>query len=75
MWGARGPILPAATMVVVVVTPVVFCAKATEKRKKTKISLWLPKSLFITTYCKTYCNSYTSLFCLLGLPKCNIFLE
>jgi hypothetical protein len=49
-------------MVVAVVTPVVFCAKATEKRNKnTKISWWLPKSLFITIYCKTYCNSYTLL--------------
>jgi hypothetical protein len=35
MWGARGPFLPAAAMVVAVVTPVVFCAKATEKRNKT----------------------------------------
>jgi hypothetical protein len=43
MWGARGPFLPAAAMVVAVVTPVVFCAKATEKRNKnTKISWWLP---------------------------------
>ncbi len=48
-------------MVVAVVTPVVFCAKATEKRNKnTKISWWLPKSLFITIYCKTYCNSYNA---------------
>ncbi len=59
MWGARGPFLPAAAMVVAVVMPVVFCAKATEKRNKnTKISWWLPSSLFITIYCKTYCNSY-----------------
>ncbi len=58
MWGARGPFPPAAAMVVVVVTPVVFCAKATEKRNKnTKISWWLPKILFRTIYCKTYCNS------------------
>ena len=49
MWGARGPFTPAATMVVAVVTPVVFCAKASEKRNKnTKISCLLPKSLFIT---------------------------
>jgi hypothetical protein len=34
MWGARGPFPPAAAMVVVVVMPVVFCAKATEKRNK-----------------------------------------
>ncbi len=34
MWGAREPFLPAVAMVVAVVTPVVFCAKATEKRKK-----------------------------------------
>jgi hypothetical protein len=59
MWGAREPFLPAAAMVVAVVMPVVFCAKATEKRNKnTKISWWLPKSLYITIYCKTYCNSY-----------------
>jgi hypothetical protein len=46
-------------MVVAVVTPVVFCAKATEKRNKnTKLSWWLTKSLFITIYCKTYYNSY-----------------
>jgi hypothetical protein len=39
MWGARGPFPPAAAMVVAVVMPVVFCAKATEKRNKnTKIS-------------------------------------
>jgi hypothetical protein len=59
MWGARGQFLPAAAMNVAVVTPVVFCAKATEKRNKnTKLSWWLTKSLFITMYCKTYCNSY-----------------
>ncbi len=59
MWGARGSFLPAAAMVVAVVTPVVFCAKASEKRNKnTKLSWWLTKSLFITIYCKTYDNSY-----------------
>jgi hypothetical protein len=31
MWGARGPFLLVAAMIVAVVTPVVFCAKATEK--------------------------------------------
>jgi hypothetical protein len=46
-------------MVVAVMTPVVFCAKAIEKRNKnTKISCLLPQKLFITIYCKTYCNSY-----------------
>jgi hypothetical protein len=34
MWGARGPFPPAAAMVVVVVTPVVFCNKATETFNK-----------------------------------------
>ena len=60
MWGAtRGAFPTAVAMVVAVVMPVVFCAKATEKRNKnTKISWWLPKSSFITIYCKTYCNSY-----------------
>jgi hypothetical protein len=31
MWGARGPFPPAAVMVVAVVTPLVFFAKAAEK--------------------------------------------
>ena len=35
MWGARGALPPAAAMVVAVVMPVVFCAKATEKEIKT----------------------------------------
>ncbi len=49
MWGARGPFPPAAAMVVAVVTPVVFCAKATERQNKnTKISCLLQKGLFIT---------------------------
>jgi hypothetical protein len=51
MWGAMGPFPPAPAMVVVVVMPVVFCAKATEKRNKnTKISWLLPKSFLITIY-------------------------
>ncbi len=59
MWGTRGPFPPAAAMVVAVVMPVVFCAKATEKRNEnTRISLWLLKSVFLTIYCKTYCNLY-----------------
>ncbi len=37
MWGARGSFPPAAATVVAVVTPVVFCAKATEKEKKLKL--------------------------------------
>jgi hypothetical protein len=36
MWGARGPFPPAAAMVVAVVMPVVFCAKATEIPKNPK---------------------------------------
>jgi hypothetical protein len=35
MWGARGPTPPAAAMLVAVVTPVVFCNKATESFNKT----------------------------------------
>jgi hypothetical protein len=39
MWGARGPFPPVVAMVVVVVMPVVFCAKATEKfNKNPKVS-------------------------------------
>jgi hypothetical protein len=59
VWGARGPIPPVAAMVVVVVTPVVFCAKATEKcNEKTKISCLKANILMITIYCKrTYHTS------------------
>jgi hypothetical protein len=65
IWGTRGPFPPAVAMVVGVVMPVVFCAKATEKRNKnTKISWWLSKSVFIIIYCKTYCNSY--------IPNCSV---
>jgi hypothetical protein len=47
MWGIRGPFPLAAAMVVAVVMPVVFCAKATEKQNKnTNISCLLPKSLY-----------------------------
>jgi hypothetical protein len=35
MWGARGAFPPPAAMVVAVVTPVVLCAKVTEKTNKT----------------------------------------
>jgi hypothetical protein len=45
MWGARGAFLMAAAMVVAVVMPVVFCAKATEKsNKNTKTSCFLTKN-------------------------------
>jgi hypothetical protein len=49
LWGAREAYLPAATMVVAVVMPVVLCDEATEKRNNnTKINCLLPKKLFIT---------------------------
>jgi hypothetical protein len=45
-------------MVVVVVMPVVLCAKATEKRNKTlKLVVCYQKNK-LSIYCKTYCNSY-----------------
>jgi hypothetical protein len=45
MYSTGGAFLPVATMGVVVVTPVVYCAKATEKRNKnTQISCLLAKS-------------------------------
>ncbi len=59
MWGARGPFLPAAAMAVVVVMPVVFCAKVTEKcNKNTKISCLLEIIPVIIVSCKTYYNSH-----------------
>jgi hypothetical protein len=75
MWGTRGLFPPAAAMVVAVVTPVLFCAKAIEKRNKsTKISWWLPKSVFITIYCKTYCNSYIA-NCSVARARVVVWLE
>ncbi len=45
-------------MVVVVVTPVVFCNKATENfNKNTKTSCLYSLFVCITIYCKTYYNS------------------
>jgi hypothetical protein len=41
MWGARGPFPPAAAMVVAVVMPVVFHAKATEILKNAMKTLKL----------------------------------
>jgi hypothetical protein len=59
MWGSRGPFPLAAAMVVAVVMPVVFCAKATEKSNRiTKINCLIAKSFFITIYYKAYCNSF-----------------
>jgi hypothetical protein len=57
IWGARGPFLLVAAMAVVVVTPIVFCAKATEilkNAKNTKICCFYRMILSITIYCKTY---------------------
>jgi hypothetical protein len=57
MWGAGGQFLPAAAMVVAVVTPIVFCAMATEilkNAKNTKISCFYRNFLSMTMYCKTY---------------------
>jgi hypothetical protein len=59
MWGAGGPFLAAAAMVVAVVMPVVFCNKATENcNKNNKIHGLHSFCLCITTYCKTYCSSH-----------------
>ncbi len=61
MWGAWGPFLPAAAMVVAVVMPVVFCAMATEKCNEiTKTSFLLKIFLSITICYKTYCSSRTA---------------
>jgi hypothetical protein len=50
MWGARRPFPPAEAMVVAVVMPVVFFAKATEilkNAKNTKLSLYIVKHVEI----------------------------
>jgi hypothetical protein len=58
MWGARGPFLLAAAMVVAIVMPVVLCNKATENfNKNTKISYLFTMFVCINIYCKTYYNS------------------
>jgi hypothetical protein len=61
MWGARGPFLPVAAIVVADVMPVVFCAKANEKcNENTKISCLDAIILFKNIFCKTYYNSYSA---------------
>ncbi len=61
VWGAWGPFLPAAAMVVAVVMPVVFCAMATEKCNEiTKTGFLLTIILSITICCKTFCSSRTA---------------
>ncbi len=61
MWGAWGPFLPEAAMVVAVVTAVVFCALATETCNEiTKASFLLTIILSITICCKTYYSSWTA---------------
>jgi hypothetical protein len=52
MWGARGPFLLVAAMVVAVVMPVVFCAKATKKCKKN------PKISCLLVVCSIYYQQY-----------------
>ncbi len=49
MWGAVGPFLPAAAMVVVVVMPLAFCNKATENCNKNNII-----SFFGINFCMYY---------------------
>jgi hypothetical protein len=56
MWGARGPFPPVAAMVVAVVKPIVFFAKATEilkNTKITKITCFYSFFLKLLIYCKT----------------------
>jgi hypothetical protein len=81
MWGARGPFLPAAAMVPAVVTPIVFCAKATEilkNAKNTKISCFYRIILSITIFVK-HIKIHVSLIIawpnpeLLGSPSPNHF--
>ncbi len=50
MRGARGLFLPAAAMVVAVVTPVMFCAKATKKCKKTLRLVVCKQCLYLLLY-------------------------
>ncbi len=58
MWGAMGPFLLAAAMVVVVVMAVVFVLRLLKNAIKTlKLVICQQKCLFITMYCKTYYDS------------------
>jgi hypothetical protein len=69
MWGARGSFPPAAAMVVAVVMPVVFCAKATEKRNEnTKLSWWL-KKVYLYQYIVKHIVIHISLIVAWPEPK------
>jgi hypothetical protein len=54
MWGARGPFLPVATMVVAVVMPFVFVLRLLKNAINTlKLVVCKENFQFITIYCKT----------------------
>ena len=54
MWGARGAFLPAVAMVVAVVTPVVFCNKATENCNKNNKISYLDSFFFVLLHIVTH---------------------
>jgi hypothetical protein len=69
MWGARGPFPPVAAMVVAVVTPIVFCAKATEKfNKNTKISHLYEIFVFLPCVVK-HIKNHVTLIVVWPMPK------
>ncbi len=69
MWGARGPFLPAAAMVVAVVTPVVFCAKATEKCNKTLKVVVCKQCLYTIKYIVTNITIHVTLIVVWPKPE------
>jgi hypothetical protein len=70
MWGARGPFPPAAAMVVAVVMPVVFYAKATELKNAMKtLKLVFPNNNFINYYIVKHIVVHIPLIAALPEPK------
>ncbi len=71
MWGARGPFPPVAAMVVAVVMPVVFCAKATEilkNAKKLKLIVFIA-NFYLKLYIVKHIKIHISLIVVWPEPK------
>jgi hypothetical protein len=68
MWGARGPFLPAAAMVVAVVTPVVFMLRLL-KNAKTLDKLFLNKKIYLLQYIVKHTTIHVTLIVAWLEPK------
>jgi hypothetical protein len=70
MWGAGGPFLPAGAMVVAVVTPVVFCNKATENCNKNNYISSLDSFSYVLLHIAKHIAVHVTLLVAWPEPEC-----